>query len=154
TDEQSGSGGGAASTSVVSQGDIAKTLSAAVEYGALTQSVSGQVITIRGNLAGLPSALVRNNVLPYCEIRSETQGQHVVQGRDTNPFCLSGGVLNGLRRVSFGVSFDASRDSESLNGTATGGAAQAQQVTFTGKKREVTAASGRIEIWNRRDVTS
>lgn len=154
TDKQSGpGGGGVASTSVVSQGAVAKTLSIATEYGALTQSVTGQVITVRGNLAGLPSALVRNNILPYCEYRAEAQAQHPVRGEDTNPYCIDRPLLNGLRRVSFGVSFDASRDAQSLTGTATG-SAPVQQVTFTGKKREVTSASGRLELWNRRDVTS
>src|SRR5579862_6538424 len=57
TDQQAGaSSGGAASTSVTAQGPVATALSVAVEYGALTQSTNGQIVTLRGNLAGLPSA--------------------------------------------------------------------------------------------------
>src|SRR5438046_4728865 len=44
TDKQAGStGASAGSTSIVSQGAVAKTLSVAAEYGALTQSIAGQV---------------------------------------------------------------------------------------------------------------
>lgn len=148
TDKQSGAGvGGAGSTSAVSQGAVAKTLSVATEYGALTQSVSGQVVTIQGNLAGIPSALVRNNVFPYCV------------GEDRkNGYCVSSSMLSILRRLSFTASFDASRDSQTLNGTATGtaasGSGSAQPVTFTGQKRELTSFSARLELWNTRDETS
>jgi hypothetical protein len=152
TDKQSGGGvGSGGSTSTVAQGPAAKALSIATEYGALTQTIKGQVITVRGNLAGLPSALVRNNIFPYC-----------VGDEGANAFCVGGSVLSILRRVSFGVSFDASRDGQSVTGTPVAGAAMggapastaAQPVTFTGKKREISAVSGRIELLNRRDVTS
>jgi hypothetical protein len=148
TDKQAGPGaGGTASTSVVSQGPVAKGLSVATEYGALTRSVNGQAITIRGNLAGVPSALARNNILPYCLATERRNG-----------YCVSKSVLNILRRVSFGVSFDASRDGQSITGTpatgTSGSGATAQPVTFTGKKREISLVSARIEFWNHRDVTS
>ncbi len=155
TDKQAGAAGaGSGSSSIVSQGAVAKTLSVAAEYGALTQSVAGQVVTVRGNLAGLPSALVRNNVLPYCEYYWSQPGRPAVKAKDNNPYCVDRLLLNVLRRISFGVSFDASRDAQAVAGTATGPAGAAQQVTFTGKKREVQSASGRIQLWNRRDVTS
>ncbi len=120
TDKQSGAGaGGTGSTSVVAQGAVAKSLSVATEYGALTQSVSGQVITIQGNLAGVPSALVRNNIFPY-----------FVGNERKNGYCVT------------------------PSGGSTGSTASAQSVTFTGKKRELTSFSARLELWNRRDVTS
>lgn len=145
TDKQAGSVGGTASSSVTAQGPVAKAISVAAEYGALTQSVNGQVVTVRGNLAGLPSALVRNNIFPYC-IGSES----------ANGYCVRSSLLSLLRRFSFGISFDATRN-QSLTGTPSGNtpsSSTAQQVTFTGKKREVSGVSGRVEIWNRRDVTS
>lgn len=55
TDKEEGaSASGTSGTSVISQGPAAKVLSAAVEYGAATRAVDGQVITLRGNAAGLP----------------------------------------------------------------------------------------------------
>src|SRR5687767_13928574 len=96
SDKQSGSAGGAAATSVVSQGPVAKVLSVAAEYGAVTQSVKGQVITIRGNAAGLPAALLQQNAVPYC----------VPQDR-FNRFCVGDSALGILRRFSFAASFNA-----------------------------------------------
>lgn len=150
TDKQSGAGaGGAGSTSVVAQGAVAKSLSVATEYGALTQSVSGQVITVKGNLAGIPSALVGNNIFPYC-----------IGDERKNGYCVSSSTLSILRRLSFSASLDASRDAQTLTGTSTasppsgGSAGSAQSVTFTGKKRELASFSVRLELWNRRDATS
>src|SRR5437764_4220007 len=52
SDKQAGAAAGSGgTTSVVAQGPAAKVLSVAAEYGALTQDVNGQVITLRGNLA-------------------------------------------------------------------------------------------------------
>lgn len=144
-DKESSSGaGGAGTTSVVSQGPAAKVLSAAVEYGGLTRAVDGQVVTLRGNLAGLPSALVRKDVFPYCP--AET---------GVSEFCLENSVLSWLRRVSFSVSFDAARGTQVTGTPSTPGSAdETQPVTFTAKRKQVSAASGRLELLNRRDVTS
>jgi hypothetical protein len=145
TDKQSGSSAnGTGSTSVVAQGPAAKVLSVAAEYGALTQSVNGQVVTVRGNLAGLPSALVRHNVFPYC-----------VGPDRTNGYCVGNSLLGLLRRASFAVSFDTTRGNEVTGTVAAGaGAAAAQPVTFTANRREISAISARVELWNRRDTTS
>jgi hypothetical protein len=135
TDQQTGAGpDSTGSTSAVAEGAVARALSVATEYGALTESVSGQVVTLKGNAAGLPATLVRNNIFPYC-VGDESQNQ----------FCVKSSVLSLLRRLSFSSSFDASRDSQTLNGMATasstqaGGGTAAQAVTFTGRKRELTA---------------
>src|SRR2546428_13878518 len=46
--EASAGAGGTGATSVVSQGPAAKVLAAAVEYGGVTRSVDGQVVTRTG----------------------------------------------------------------------------------------------------------
>lgn len=145
TDKQSGAGAKASgSTTVVTQGPAAKVLSVAAEYGALTQSVSGQVVTMRGNLAGIPSALVRHDVFPYC-----------VGPDRRNAYCVDNSALSLLRRVSFAVSFDANRGGQ-VTGTPSPGTASAgnQPVTFTAGKNELSSASVHVELWNRRDTTS
>ena len=145
SDKQAGAGAGTG-TSVVAEGPAAKVLSAAVEYGALTRGVDGQVVTLRGNLAGLPSALVQKNVFPYCPA-----------GRATSEFCVEHSILSWLRRVSFAASFDGARGTQ-VSGTPAGAARAsgdgAQPVTFTADRRQLAGGSARIELWNRRDVTS
>lgn len=144
TDKQSGAGANASgSTSVVAQGPASRVLSVAVEHGALAQSVSGQVVTLRGNLAGLPSVLVRENVFPYC-----------VGGESANQYCVKRSLLSLLRHASFSVSFDANRGTQ-LTGTApTASSGQAQPVAYSGTRNEISAASARVELWNQRDTTS
>jgi hypothetical protein len=144
-DKQSGTtAGGTGSTSVVAQGPVAKVLSFAAEHGALTQSVSDQIVTVRGNLAGLPSALLRQNVFPYCAGSERLSG-----------YCIGNSVLSALRRVSFGVSFDPTRGDDPITATPAGGdSGPVQPVTFTADRREIASASVRVEIWNKRDVTS
>lgn len=144
SDKQSGAGANASgSTSVVAQGPAARVLSVAAEYGALAQSVNGQVVTLRGNLAGLPSVLVRENVFPYC-----------VGGRTTSQYCVNGSLLSLLRRASFSVSFDANRGTQLTATTPTASAAPAQPVAYKATRNEISAASARIELWNQRDTTS
>jgi len=141
-DKQSGGSGGAAATSVVSQGPVAKVLSVAAEYGAVTQSVSGQVITIRGNLAGLPTALVQQNLVPYC----------VPQDR-FNRFCIGNSTLGILRRFSFAAAFNAA--SQEVVGTTGGAATPAgQPVVFEAARNQLASASIRVELGRLRDGTS
>ena len=145
-DKQSGAGTSAAgTTSVVSQGPAAKVLSVAAEYGAVTQDVHGQVITLRGNLSGLPAALVKHDIFPYC-----------VGAEQTNSYCIDRSMLSLLRRVSFSVSFDASRDNQvtATPAASASSSTTAQPVTFTASKNEISAVSARVELWNRRDTTS
>lgn len=149
SDKHAGGEAGTEGTSVVAQGPAAKVLSAAVEYGALTRGVEGQVVTLRGNLAGLPSALVQKNVFPYCPA-----------GPSRSEFCVGHSILSLLRRVSVSASFDGARGAQVTGtpaGTTTGGVATAgtaQPVTFTADRRQLAGGSARLELWNRRDVTS
>ncbi len=146
SDKQSGAGTTASgATSVVAQGPAAKVLSVAAEYGAVTQDVNGQVITLRGNLAGLPSALVKHEIFPYC-----------VGSEMSNAYCVNGSLLSLLRRVSISASFDATRGTQATVTPAPAGGTSAtpQPVVFTASKNEVSAVSARVELWNHRDTTS
>ncbi len=144
-DKQTGAGaGGEGSTSVVAQGPVAKILSVAAEYGALTQTVAGQIVTVRGNLAGVPSLLVNRDVFPYCVGRESSSG-----------YCVDKSLIGVLKRFSVAVSFDASRTQVLTAETgATPTAAAPQTIAFTGKSREIARISARAELWNRRDATS
>jgi hypothetical protein len=140
TDKQSGASANAVgSASAVSQGPVAKALSVAAEYGALTQSVNGQVVTLRGNLAGIPSALVQHNIFPYC-----------VGDERNNQYCVKDSLLSLLRHVSFSASFDATRGE--IEGTAT--PEEGAPVTFTADRNQLSAASAHIELLNQRDTSS
>lgn len=146
SDKQTGTApAGAGSTSVVAQGPVAKILSVAAEYGALTQSVNGQVVTVRGNLAGVPSALVKKDVFPYC-----------VGSEASSGYCVEKSLIGVLKRFSFGVSFDPSRTQTLTAEPAPSDspAGDPQPVTFTGDSREISSASVRVELWNRRDASS
>jgi hypothetical protein len=147
-DRQEGTtGGGGGATSVVSKGPVAQVLSFATEYGALTQAVNGQTVTVRGNLAGLPTALIQNGLLRYC-----------LPGEPLQHACIAHGSLNALSRLSFGVTFDTSRGNTTLAptpGTATPApVTTATPVTFVARSNQISAVNGRFEIFNHRDYTS
>ncbi len=148
TDRQSGAGpSSAGGTTLVARGAAARTLSLAAEYGAVTRSVSGQVITFRGNLAGLPAALVRKDVFPYCDPRTPTTQQP--------DFCVESSGLGRLRKLSFGVSLDASRSTASpLAAPAPADSGAAPVVRLFGDRTELSSFSLRYDLWNRKDVSS
>jgi hypothetical protein len=147
TDRQSGAGSSAGGTTLVARGSAARTLSLAAEYGAITRSVSGQVITFRGNLAGLPAALVRRDVFPYCDPRTPKTEQP--------GFCVESSWLGQLRKFSFGVSFDASRSAGSLRAAPPpSGPGASPVVGFAGDRTELSSFSLRYEVWNRKDSSS
>jgi hypothetical protein len=144
SDRQAGASAvGSGSTSVVSQGPVAKVLSVAAEYGALTQSATNGVVTVRGNLAGVPSALVSHDIFPYCPGLP-----------NSSDFCVNHSILSLLRQVSFGISFDPSRTQTLAATPAAVLPSDAQAVTFSGSQREITGFSVRIELVNHRDATS
>lgn len=148
TDRQWGAGpSGAGGTTLVARGAAARTLSLAAEYGAITQSASGQVITFRGNLAGLPAALVRRDVFPYCDPRTPKTEQP--------GFCVESSWLGQLRKLSFGVSFDAARSAGPLSADPVpAGSGTASVVRFAADRTELSSFDLRYEIWNRKDSSS
>jgi hypothetical protein len=144
TDKHAGSMTGiGGSTNLVAKGTTAKVLSFAAEYGALTQTVNKQVVTVQGSLDGVPAALVRQRVLPYCPAGA------------SSPDCLHSGVFETLRRVSYGVSFDTSAGAQQTIGTAAGPpSGTAQPVTFAAEGHSIVAANVRINVLSTRDVSS
>src|ERR1700744_2064495 len=110
TDKQAGSSvGTGGTTNLVSKGVTARFLSVAAEYGALTESVNNQVVTVQGSLDGIPAALVRQGLFRYC-----------VPGNPAGDPCCQEQLFSFLRRLSYSVSFDASRNSQAISGTASG----------------------------------
>ena len=145
SDRQGGtSANGSGTTTVAAQGPAARVLSVAAEYGAVTQAVNGQVVTIRGNLAGIPSALANHDIFPLC-----------MGVEASNTFCVRQSMLSLLRHVSFGVAFDMSRETQTTASAAGALApAGAQPVTFSANRNDISAVSARVELWNHRDITS
>ncbi|HEY4364561.1 MAG TPA: hypothetical protein VGN17_26595 [Bryobacteraceae bacterium] len=145
TDIQAGaSTGGGGGTNLVSKGTTAKVLSVAAEYGAITESVNKQVVTIQGSLDGLPLALARKDFILYCSPTSNSK-----KG------CLDQGTLDVLRRFSYGVSFDTSSDNQTVTGSASGAPqGTTQPVTFTANRKQITGWEGRVVLWNARDAVS
>jgi hypothetical protein len=118
--QQNGSSTGTGgTTNLVSKGTTARVLSLAAEYGALTESTSGSTVTLQGTLAGIPTALETNSILPPCGSAVEEPG------------CISNGFLNALNRVSYSIGFNTSQNSQSLTGTATSSTLSAQPANFT-----------------------
>ncbi len=147
TDKQEGAtAGGGGTTSLISRGVAPRILSVATEYGALTQSVNQTVVTIKGNLAGVPAALVQHDLFRYCDARFGSGS------------CIRSTTVRALRAVSFGVSFDTSRDASAVTGTSANNASsttqQATAAVFTANGREVSQVNARVELINKRDVTS
>lgn len=143
TDKQAGASAGAGgSTNLISKGSTAKVLSLAAEYGALTESVNKQIVTVQGSLDGVPAALVRRNLFAYCPTSSA-------------PGCVSNTLVEFLRRFSYAVSFDTSRSAQIVSGTPSGApSGAAQPVTFTADEHSISGATVRIVLLNQRDRVS
>ena len=111
-----GSGG---STNLVSKALASKVLSFANEYGALSQTTSGQTSTISGSVDGIPTALESHTVGLVAECPLNLLGQP----------CIRSGLLDILGRISYSVSINT-RQPPTLKGTATGaGQGNAQPVS-------------------------
>lgn len=145
TDKQAGSSTGTGgTTSLVSKGVTAQAISIAAEYGALTESVSSQVVTVQGSLNGLPSTLIRQGLVSYCP-----------NGSNDDQSCVHQSLLGILRRISYGISFNTSTNSQAITGMATGSqTGTAQMVTFTPTGNQISSVTGRFVLWNARDATS
>jgi len=123
-----GSGG---TTNLVSKNLTSKVLSLASEYGALTQSSSGQTTTFSGTLDGIPIALEAHSdgLVTECPLNLMHRK------------CLNSGFLNVLGRISYSVAFNTSQSTQ-LTGMANGpvqGSSQPVSVTSNG-----TTAVGQI----------
>jgi hypothetical protein len=117
-----GSASNAGSTSLVSKGSIPSILGYAVENGALSRETSGTTITFRGNPVGIVKALGKSGFIQS------------YQNDDAS--------TRFLRRISFALSFDTSRDP---SGTS------AEAGVFTGDRQQLASYSFRFDIFNKRD---
>ena len=145
TDKQAGSSSGAGGgTNLASKGTSAKVLSVAAEYGALTESVNQQVVTVQGSLDSPFAMLVRKNLVPYCLETSKNDKD-----------CLHESLFSVLRRFSYGVSFNTNQNNQTVTGTASGQpSGAAQPVTFTAKSNQISSWNARIVLVNKRDDVS
>ena len=132
--QQTGSNSGSSgSTSIVSKGTAAQVLSVATEYGALTESVSGQTITVGGTLAGVPTLIERTNILQPC-------------GIIPTPNCISFDTLNALSRFSYSVAFNASSASPQVGTTSSGSSSSTQPTTFRANYQSINAVTAKAVI--------
>ena len=125
----SGTGG---STNVTSKGLASKILSVGSEYGALTQSVSGQTTTAQGSFAGVPLVLLGKGVLVDCKTKIFA----------VTP-CINHRAVDYLTGLSYSVSFETSSNSTTATGTAVGGnsGGTTQAVNVTANNRSINGFS-------------
>jgi hypothetical protein len=117
-DKQVGGGDtNAGSTTLVAKGSVPAVFGFAVENGALKSEQNGTTITFRGNPVGIIKLLGKEGFL---ESYSDTDAG-----------------TNFLRRLSFALSFDASRGN--------------QPGTFTGDLNQLSNWSLRLDVLNKRD---
>ncbi len=127
-----GSGSSNGSTSAVSGGGIPLVLGIAMEQGAITQSTTGTVMSLKGNLLGLARAL---------------------GGMDV--YCLAlecGQQVDLLRRVTFGVGFDLSRGGTVTATGATAGSNQLVDLSLRTARDQLDYVTVRFDFLNRRDI--
>jgi hypothetical protein len=135
TGSSAGSGG---STNLVSKSLTSRVLSFASEYGALTESSSGQTTTISGSLDGIPLALEAHSagLIAECPLNLIAQK------------CVKSSWLNALGRLSYSVALNTTQASQ-LTGVANGAAqGTSQPVSFksTGSAGTVSQVTGKVVI--------
>src|SRR5216117_191234 len=108
-------------TSLTSKGSSPWLLGAALEHGGLTQSTNGNTITLRGNVANSIRAMLNSTYL----------GSYQLGEKDP--------LVQGLAKLSFGVSFDTSSNQPSVT------------QGFTPSKNNFSGFSAKYELINRRD---
>lgn len=131
----SGSGG---STNLVSKSLTSEVLSVASEYGALTESSSGQTTTVSGSLDGIPIALSERSSGLVAEC-----GQNILTRA-----CVPNRLLDVLGRISYSVAFNTTQASH-LKGNATGpvqGTIQSVGVQSTGSPANVSQITGKFAV--------
>jgi hypothetical protein len=134
--QQTGSGPGTGgSTNLTAKGVAAKFLSVASEYGALTESTSGQTTTVNGTLAGVPVALMKKGIAEECSTK-------LLQVP-----CFKHDAVDYLGRISYSVSYDTSQSGQTISGTAVGSlSGTTQEVKTSGSSHSINAVSGKWVI--------
>ena len=131
-DKQLGAATNAAgSTSVVSKGSVPSLFAVAVENGALTRDISGTTVTFRAS--------------PFNVLKAISAHSYLAAGPAVPRW--DGSFESVAKRASFYVSFDTSRG-EKDDETETPGA---NSLVLTGKRQQLAAWGGRVELVNKRD---
>jgi hypothetical protein len=125
------------STNLVAKGTAAKAISLAAEYGGLTETTSGSTVTVQGSLGGVPALLIGRNIVPDCSPVTAP-----------NSRCISSRSIANLDRFSYGVGFDTSQSSQSINGTAasTGSGSATQPVVFTADNHTISSVTAKAVL--------
>ncbi len=124
-------------TNLTSKGMASKVLSLATQYGALTQSTSGNTTTASGSIGGVPAALLNRGLLTDCAVKIFA----------LTP-CADHKVFDYLTRISYSISFDTSPSDSTATATATGSSSgTAQQVSTTSTSRSISAVSVKWVAW-------
>jgi hypothetical protein len=132
TGSSSGTGG---TTNLVSKGAAARILSFASEYGAVTESTSGQTTTVAGTLAGIPLVLLKNGIAQNCS--TEIYSVKL-------PGCLHASVVDYLNRISYSIGFDTSTNGQTLTGTPTTNTnSSTVPTTFTASTHNINAITAK-----------
>lgn len=137
-DEQAGASATAGGTaSAAEKAGISGLVTAALESGALTQTLDQNLLTIRGNAEGLFRFLSGQDVIPMCFDAKDTSC-------DPSP----------LNKLELTASFDVSNsNTQAVTGqNASGGATLA--ALLTSEKRQFSSASARFAIIDSRDLRS
>jgi hypothetical protein len=139
--QQNGStaSGASGSTNLVSKNFTSRILSFASEYGAITQSTSGQTTTVNGTADGIPLALAGHTQGLFAEC-----GANIIPGSK----CLPSKWFNSLGRISYSLSLDSTPGS-TLSGTTVGapqGNAQQVSVNTTGTPISVSQITGKVVL--------
>lgn len=139
--QQSGSTASSTSggTNLISKNFTSRILSFASEYGAITQSTSGQTTTVNGTADGIPLALAGHTQGLFAEC-----GANIIPGSK----CLPSKWFNSLGRISYSLSLDSTPGS-TLAGTAVGAAqgnAQQVSVNTNGTPISVSQITGKVVL--------
>jgi len=119
--QSGGNAGSSGTTNLVSKNFTSQLLSAASEYGGITQSTSGQTTTFNGSLSGIPLAIESETGIPLlaeCSVTTHNQK------------CVSQRLIDGLSRFSFSAGVNTSGGTAGT-GTAGTGTGSTQPVSIS-----------------------
>ena len=114
-------------------------LSLATEYGGITTSTSNQTMTLQTTLDGVPSALAKQGIRPYC-----------VSAIVTIPGCVYWKNLEWLNRFGVGVTANTTSSSQNIKGTASppeGTAQQASLGSATNTAPSLSSIFVKVTLW-------
>jgi hypothetical protein len=140
--QQSGSSanGTSGSTNLISKNTTSHILSLASEYGAITESTSGQTTTVNGTLDGIPLALEANTQGLFAECGATLSAESK---------CLPTKWFNTLGRVSYSLSLDSVPGSQ-ITGTTLGtpqGTTQPASLNTNGNPIRVSQITTKIVLF-------